>query len=79
MVESLGNMPVAALDGDRPKPWEANCSSARGAALRRELGCLAEMGEAGIPAGEAGGRLEQLELGIAGLLDVEVEDRVSRR
>jgi len=33
--------PAGALrHGDRPKPWEANCSSARGAALRRELGCL---------------------------------------
>ncbi len=40
--------------GDRPKPWEINCSSARGVALRRELGRLAVMGEAGIPAGEVG-------------------------
>jgi len=43
--------------GDRPKPWEIICSSARGAALRRELGRLAVMGEAGIPAGEVGGQV----------------------
>ena len=45
------------MSGDRPKPWEINCSSVRGAALRRDFGRLAVIGEAGIPAGEVGGQV----------------------